>query len=59
MDVACEKLISDLARGAIIEDTTPNRSGDSSGGCTISPPCDANADGGDGATQVKEDAASS
>lgn len=58
-DVACEKLISDLARGGVIENTAPVESGDSSDGCTLSPPCDANADGGDGGTQANEDAASS
>ena len=58
-EIACEKLIIDLARGGAVEDTYPSESRDSSGGCTTSPPCDANADGGDGATQVTQDAASS
>ena len=58
-EIACEKLIIDLARGGVVEDTNPSGSRDSSGGCTISPPCDANADGGDGATQVTQEAASS
>ena len=58
-EIACEKLIIDLARGGAVEDTNPSGSRDSSGGCTTSPPCDANADGGDGATQAKGDAASS
>ena len=58
-EIACEKLIIDLARGGAVEDTNPTGNGGSSGGCTISPPCDANADGGDGATQAKGDAASS
>ena len=58
-EIACEKLIIDLARGGAVEDTNPTGNGGSSDGCTISPPCDANADGGDGATQAKGDAASS
>ena len=58
-EIACEKLIIDLARGGAVEDTNPTGNGGSSDGCTISLPCDANADGGDGATQAKGDAASS
>ena len=58
-EIACEKLIIDLARGGAVEDTNPTGNGGSSDGCTISPPCDANADGGDGTTQAKGDAASS
>ena len=58
-EIACEKLIIDLARGGEVGDTKPSGSKDSSDGCTILPPCDANADGGSGATQANEDAASS
>ena len=58
-DIACEKLIEDLVRAEGANVTNAVESTDSSGGCTISPPCDAKGDGGNGETGNKENTTSS
>ena len=59
VDIACEKLIEDLAGGEDVGGIIAIPDADAAGGCTNSTPCDANAAGGDGGTGTAEGATTS
>ena len=59
VDIACEKLIEDLAGGEEVEGIIATPVTEDPDGCTDSPPCDVNAAGDDGKTGGAEGATSS
>lgn len=58
-EIACERLIEDLVGGEEVEGIIATPVAEDPDGCTVSPPCDANAAGDDGKTGGAEGAASS